>query len=367
MPPVTIPEQEYRDFSARVCGRSISTAELIRVQFEITYRCNVHCLHCYTDPFNTPANLRRELDLAEILRLFDELADAGALWMTLTGGEAVTHPQFRRIYKEAKRRGFIISLYSNGTTISEALANFLAEDPPFTIDVSCHGASATTFDGLTQVPGSFELFRRGIQRLLDRNLPVTLRTKAMTTNRGELQQIKAFVEALGLRFQLFTTIHPRLDGDLSSLQYRLAPAEIVDLEFDGVEAAGSCDDGCREADEDDIAAAPPIDDRLFRCGCGTNAVTIDPYGMMRPCTHTTTPKFDLKELPALVAFEQLVRAVRDARYTTDSPCRACPVYLFCVKNPAAAVHEAGSSEAPVPHYCDVAYGTLARLARRRNL
>lgn len=364
--PVPIRDEEYRDFSARICGRSVSNAQLTRVQFEITYRCNIHCLHCYTDPFNTLDRLRRELGLAEILHLLDQLADAGALWMTLTGGEAVVHPQFRHIYKEAKRRGFIISLYSNGTTISESLADFLAEDPPFTIDVSCHGARPETFDALAQVPGSFDLFRNGIQRLLDRGLPLTIRTKAMTVNRGELNEIRALVEGLGLKFNLFTSIHPRLNGDLSSTKYRLSPREIVDLEVEGL--AGEED--CAAGDDSGHALLPPsppilpIDDRLFRCGCGTNSVTINPYGMLRPCTHTTTPEFDLKELPLRAAFERLVQEVRSAQYVGRSPCRACPVYLLCAKNPAMAVHEAGSVEAPIPHYCDVAYGKLARLADR---
>ncbi len=175
-----IPELPYKDFSRRVFSRSVQDPQPTRVQFELTYRCNIHCVHCYTDPFNTPTHLRRELSVEEMLRIFDELANAGALWMTMTGGEAFVHPQFRQIYREAKRRGFIISLYSNGTTITESLADFLAADPPFTIDVSCHGATAETFETVTQVPGSFRPFQEGIRRLLDRRLPLTIKTKAMT-------------------------------------------------------------------------------------------------------------------------------------------------------------------------------------------
>ena len=107
-----IPEEQYRDFSRRVFSRSVQDPQPTRVQFELTYRCNIHCVHCYTDPFNSPAHLRRELSVDEMLRIFDELANAGALWMNMTGGEAVVHPQFRQIYGEAKRRGFLINLYS---------------------------------------------------------------------------------------------------------------------------------------------------------------------------------------------------------------------------------------------------------------
>lgn len=354
-----IRDEEYGDFSARVCGRSISNAQLTRVQFEITYRCNIHCLHCYTDPFNTSRDLRRELGADDIVSLFARLADEGVLWLTLTGGEAFVHPHFRRLYLEAKRRGFLISLYSNGTTVSDSLADFLADDPPFTIDVSCHAADAKAFDALVQVPGSFDLFQRGLQRLLDRRLPVTLRTKAMTINRSQLDSIRAWVESLGLTFNLFTTIHPRLNGDLSSTAYRLAPNEILDLEFKRSGEDVGCDD---EQNADGIADFwPPADGRLFRCGCGTNSATINPYGMMRPCTHTTFPQFDLNRMSVGAAFDALVTAVREAQYAEQSPCRTCSAYLLCNKNPAMAVHEAGSEHAPVQFYCDVAFGKLARL------
>ena len=362
-----IPEQQYRDFSRRVFSRSVQDPQPTRVQFELTYRCNIHCVPCYTDPFNTPTHLRRELSVEEMLRIFDELANAGALWMTMTGGEAFVHPQFRQIYKEAKRRGFIISLYSNGTTITESLADFLAADPPFTIDVSCHGATAETFETVTQVPGSFRPFQEGIRRLLDRRLPLKIKTKAMTVNRHELPGIRTLVEGLGLDFNLYTTIHPRLNGDLSSTQYRLSPSEIVELDLENVLEAEEVGEDCATQESSaplDAAFTAPSDDRLFRCGCGTNTVTISPYGILRACTLTTWPEFDLKTMPFMEAFDRLVEAIRRARYTGESPCRACPVHSLCEKNPAMALHEAGAMEAPVTHYCDVAFGKAARLTQK---
>lgn len=81
MNPVPIPERPYSEFSRRVWERSAQRENPLptRVQFEITYRCNIHCVHCYTDPFNTPAHLRRELTLDQMLGLFDPLAEAESL------------------------------------------------------------------------------------------------------------------------------------------------------------------------------------------------------------------------------------------------------------------------------------------------
>ena len=100
----------------------------------------------------------------------------------------------------------------------------------------------------------------------------------------------------------------------------------------------------------------PPSDRLFRCGCGTNSATISPYGILRACTFTTWPEYDLRTLSVREAFSRLVEKINEARYAGQTPCRSCPVTRFCEKNPVSALHEAGSMEAPVEYFCDVAYG-----------
>ena len=351
-----ISEQIYKDFSAGVFEQSAQeTPHPVKAQFEITYRCNIHCVHCYTDPYNTPAALRKELSLSEIIRLLDEMAGAGILWLTLTGGEAVIHPQFRAIYKEAKARGFILTLLSNATTLTESIVDFLAEDPPFQLDVSVHGASKRIFEQVTQVSGSYDWFLRGIRRALTKGLPIQVKTNALSLNRQELPQIKTLVEGLGLEFNLNTPLYPRLNGDLSPTQYRLPASDIVDLEMGDVLGNSSSLDPCA------FKALTPADDRLFRCGCGTSSLTISPYGVLRACTFTTWPEYDLKTLSLKEAFAQLAQAIRNARYEGTSLCRSCPAYTLCDKNPVMAQHESGSMEAPVPHFCDVAFTRKEKL------
>lgn len=346
-------EQPYREFSSRLFSRSVQAPQPIKAQFEITYRCNIRCVHCYTDPFNTPSALGRELAFPDIVRLLDELAGAGVLWMTLTGGEAFAHPRFKEIYRAAKDRGFILALFTNGTTVTDSLADFLAEDPPFKIEMSLHAATAATYEAVTQVPGSHARCLEGIRRLLDRKLPLSLKTNGMALNRLEIPRIKAFVESLGLAFRLDNILYPRLNGDMAPTLQRLSPAELLVLEGD---------DSCVRNWEPEDSEAPP-DDRLFRCGCGTNAVTISPYGVLRPCSFTTWPQYDLRRTPFKEAFQKLAETIQEARYAGPSACRACPAHVFCDKNPAMAAHEAGSREAPVDYFCQVAFGRQALAGR----
>ena len=83
-------------------------------QWEITCRCNLRCVMCYTDCFNRPDLIRSELETSEILRIMDELADAGCLDLILTG---------RGVSGDGARwMGLANRLVDPGRALEEALA-----------------------------------------------------------------------------------------------------------------------------------------------------------------------------------------------------------------------------------------------------
>src|SRR6059036_1152642 len=237
-----LPMIEYRDFSQQVHNRAGEHGRVVNAQIELTYGCNLHCVHCYTDCYNRPDLIKQEMSHTEVTGILDQLYDQGVLWVCFTGGEIFMRKDFLDIYDYAKQKGFLITLFTNGTMFTEAIADYLKEQPPFSIEISCHGATEETFDRITQVKGSFQRFLKGIRLLVERGLPIKIKTKAMTVNQHELDQIQALVEGLGLRFRLNSTIYPRLNGDLTPARYRLSPDEILELEFgpDDLEPETSC-------------------------------------------------------------------------------------------------------------------------------
>jgi len=53
------------------------------VHFDLTYRCNLHCVHCYL----TGGEKQSECTTEEVKNILKQLADAGALYLTFSGGE----------------------------------------------------------------------------------------------------------------------------------------------------------------------------------------------------------------------------------------------------------------------------------------
>lgn len=345
----TIPTIQYGTFSQRVYQQATAHQRVIKAQLELTYRCNLHCRHCYTDPYNSKDFFPRELTFDEIHRLLDEMQQIGIVWLNLTGGDIFMHPQFFEIYEAAVRKGFLLQLYTNGTLFTQATIERLQQMPPFTIDISCHSVTEGPFDWFTQVPGSFRAFIRGLELLRDSGLPFALKTIAMNWNRAEMPVIRQFVESSGQEFGFTTSLSPRLNGDLSSLTYRVGPDDVVALQGDP-----PATDGEVERCGLSTGLSAPGTDRLYRCGCGTNTIHINAWGELGSCTLQYERRVSLRAHPLADAIELLFRDIRGLRYQGDTPCRTCEVHTFCDKKPSAARWECGTAEAPIPYDCGVA-------------
>jgi MoaA/NifB/PqqE/SkfB family radical SAM enzyme len=253
----------YAQYSKRWKRRIEEKRIPIDGSFELTFRCNLRCAHCYCSlPANSQDALSKELGTEEIFKIFDQIAEAGCLWLLLTGGEPLVRKDFLEIYTYAKKKGFLISLFTNGTLITQEIADFLAEWPPNKVEITLYGITEETYEKITRVPGSFKRCKRGIDLLLERKIPLRLKTIAMTLNHDEFFKIKEYAEGLGVEFRFDPELNPRLDGSKTPCAFRLSPEEVLKLEH--------CDEkrveGWRELCEKLIG--PPESDNLYICGAG---------------------------------------------------------------------------------------------------
>ena len=355
-----LPTVEYKDFSRRLHERYGQRNRVIKAQLEITYRCNLHCLHCYTDPYNRRNFLLKELSLDEIKRILDEMAALEIVYVNLTGGEVFTRPDFFEIYDYAYHKGLLLMLYTNGTVFTRAIIDRLKHSPPFSIDISCHSVNEEAFDRFTQVPGSFRQFLKGMELLRHSGLPFCFKTKAMNWNKEEVPEIRRFVESFDQPFGFTTSLSPRLNGDLSPLEYRLAPEEIRRLERRELHVSQD-DEPCQETSRWTASSTP---ERLYRCGCATNTIHISAWGALGTCTMQYEHRVSLRDYSLKDAVAKVFADVRARCYTTDSPCRTCAIYAFCDKTPTDARREFGDAESPVPYDCAVALTRAERIVNQ---
>ncbi|MBI5210007.1 MAG: radical SAM protein [Elusimicrobia bacterium] len=318
----------------------------------LTYRCNQRCAHCYCNrPADDPVALARELTREEAFRLIDEIADAGCLWLLLTGGEPLLRPDFREVYLHAVRRGIFVELFTNGTLLTPALAGLFADYPPFGVECTIYGATQETHDRVTGMPGSLGLTLAGVRMLRDAGVDVAVKAMLMSINKGELPAMEELAASLGLRhgFTFDTTLVSRLDGDPRNRGLRLTPEEAVALDF--------ADPGRRGEYRELYEALSKVPARdVLLCGAGQAVFTVDPYGRLQPCDAFPHLAYDLRT----GAFERgwreaMPRFRREIEETLTPECLGCDKVALCESCSGYALLEHGSYGRAVDSLCRKAH------------
>lgn len=342
----------YTEFSHVVHVNALRVP--INGTIEVTHRCPLACSHCYNNLPMADAGARsRELSTEEHYRLCDELAEAGCLWLLYTGGEIFARRDFLDIYTYAKRKGFIISLFTNGTMITEAIADYLVEWRPFSIEITLYGATRETYEKLTGVPGSYDRCMRGVHLLLDRGLPLKLKTVAVSINKHELGAMRQIAEDLGVEFKFDAMMNPRIDCSASPLAVRLAPHEIVELELG---------DAQRVAEWKSLAtdfAPPPLAEgatpTVYECGGGVNSFAVDPYGDLSICVLSHNDRYNVRDGSLAEGWDHFLKDVRAKPATRPTKCTNCAMRSLCGMCAANGELENGDPEEPVDFLCHVAH------------
>jgi len=137
------------------------------VVWDITRACNLRCRHCYQ---NAGRPLADELSTSEALELVDELADAGVVALSFSGGEPLMRKDIFDIAARAHDRGMYISCASNGTLITPEVARWMKESGIDYVEISLDGPDAATHDAFRGVPGAFERACTGVRACVDAGL-----------------------------------------------------------------------------------------------------------------------------------------------------------------------------------------------------
>jgi radical SAM protein with 4Fe4S-binding SPASM domain len=326
--------------------------------FEITERCNLACIHCF---INQPAGNRevaaRELTLAEVRNVLDQLAGAGCLFLLITGGEALLRPDFPEIWRYAKAKGMLVSLFTNGTLLTPRIADFLAEWRPSAIEITIYGATQQTYERVTQVPGSHARCLRGIELALERGLRLNLKTVLLQANRHELDAMRAYAEGLGLPFRFDGVLFPRLDGNQALSEQRLSPSAVVALDRQYPERQQEYDRLYR-----DFGGVPVRSEYVYGCGAGYRSFHIDCVGRLSLCMMARRPAYDLLQGSFQEGWEKFLGTALTKKRTLDTPCTTCTVGALCTQCPGWSQLVHGDDETPVDYMCEMGRLRAAQMA-----
>lgn len=324
---------------------------------ETTFRCNLSCVHCYVNEPASDASARdHELSLEEQKRVVDQAADAGCLHLLITGGEALLRADFPAVYLHAIRRGLRVTVFTNGTLVTDAIADLFGEYLPHSVEVSLYGMTRETYERVTRVSGSYDKCLAGIERLRSRGIPLVLKTMALAWNQHEVEDMEAFAEGLGLRFKHDSLLNARVDcGSNRNGELQLGAERAVALQLRRPKVLAAFK---RQCDQVLAVESPSPSPAVYTCGAGRNTFTVDPYGRLQMCQLSRKSFHDLRRGSFEEGWNGLFPALRAREWQSNAVCRSCTLLPLCGNCPGAAELEHGDVEAVVERFCEITHAQV---------
>lgn len=378
------------------------------ISWNLTYRCNLACEHCYLDAGGTPlvdsGNFadRSELGTDECFTVIDEIASFAPECMTiLTGGEPLLRRDILAIVQRAAERGLWVVVGTNGVRITENVAARLLEAGARGLSLSLDALDPDSHDRFRKVRGAWRNTVEGASILHRTGLPFIVQTTAGAHNIGQLEEIADFAyERLAAkvwnlyflvptgRGQFVSDITPEQYDDVLASLYRIqrkyarrmlvnakcAPHYIKTV-LEHADAGGAPDVAgpFARTDEPSAAAGPPTllpGIRLYSngaggCPAGTHYMGIRPNGDVTPCPYLPVFAGNLRDtsLADLWTSSALFSGIR-GRSSLGGRCGSCEMNGQCGGCRARAYGMTGDLTAEDP-LCSHQPGTLAAAAQRR--
>ncbi|MGH7339426.1 MAG: radical SAM protein, partial [Candidatus Rokuibacteriota bacterium] len=169
------------------------------VSWNLTYRCNLACEHCYLDAGAAPLvgteNFadRSELGTEECFKVIEEIAAFAPECLTiLTGGEPLLRRDILEIVQRAAERELWVVVGTNGVRITENVARRLAEAGARGLSLSLDALDPDRHDRFRKVRGAWRNTVEGAEILNRTGLPFIVQTTAGSHNLGALDAIADF-------------------------------------------------------------------------------------------------------------------------------------------------------------------------------
>jgi radical SAM protein with 4Fe4S-binding SPASM domain len=156
------------------------------VVWNTTQRCNLKCIHCYTKSENKP--YQNELTTQEAKTFIEDLANFKVPVLLFSGGEPLLRQDLFEIASQASNLGIRTVLSTNGTLITQEIAQNLKTAGFTYIGVSIDGAE-TTNNKFRNNPQAFNQAITGIRNCLKAGIKPGLRFTVTNYNIQDVEKI----------------------------------------------------------------------------------------------------------------------------------------------------------------------------------
>ena len=323
----------------------------LSMQWDLTWRCDHKCVHCYLTDRRQP-----ELTLEECEGILDQLVEAGTISILFSGGDLFLRPDALDILRAARERHFDLKINTHGNFIDDEVADALAEMGVYKISVSVYSYGPEEHEAVTLIPGSHQKTLDAARRLVARGVRVNFKTPVMVHNRTDWHRVGELAEEIGAEWEIDGHIVPDDQSDFGLCSIGVHSTERM------LAVMKSAED--RRAAVVPVAELPETPSTNRTCSAGAASGYITPDGRVWPCINWREQVGDLREQTfkeiwheSQVAEAQ--RAVRRSHYLQD--CDGCTFHTKCSYCPGLSYAETGDAGRRSAYVCERTHLTMGAL------
>lgn len=323
----------------------------LNATFELTPFCNFNCVMCYVHLTKEKAEKQgRLLSADEWIEIARQARDMGTLYVTLTGGEPFLHPEFRKIYSELNKMGFLISILSNGSLIDEEMIDFFREyGMPFMMKLTVYGASDETYRKVCGSSDGFTRMSKTVDLLKNEGVPLKMTSTIVRENAEDLQKIYAFAKEKGVSMQHTVSVTKSSRGSVNTVEKsRFALSDFPDeLSLEELEKS----------------KFPPLESPFAWCASYGKSFWMTWHGHLQMCSFMNLPEI-IYSGNLMSDYARLNSELEKIKNPAE--CGNCEWQEFCQRCPGILCAESGHPEKTDAGLCDMARKLHELYIRRKG-
>lgn len=289
----------------------------------VTNRCNLKCIHCCADAFNEDSEaFKNEMDIDELKRVIDKVADVNPKGVAITGGEPMVRSDFFGVlkYLRSEYKGEI-SLATNATLITEENVGMLIKLVD-KFDISVDGIDEESCSKV-RGRGVYDKVMHSIKLLkANGSNEISLSMTFGTSNyhlRGEFLSLN---KKLGTK-PIVRIFMPKGRGEKSNKLFNSIPQKAPETTFTSEET---------EKVKKSLQS--------IRCGAGTKEFVINYDGWIYPCPNMIIDKYKIINIKEVERIEEIhtllfskerekINNLIKIQPENFERCKDCKINLFC--------------------------------------
>lgn len=328
------------EFSAEEIRQAVAANRLLSMEIEFSRACNFRCVYCYLENRTAAAD---ELSREEIKDVVLQAKELGARKIIILGGEPSIYPHLVEMLRFIAGLGLQIEMFTNGSGISEELAEVLAEKKARVV-VKMNSRSEDIQDRLAGTKGAFTVIGQALECLRRAGYPAADRVLAVSTvicrqNIDELPALWQWLRTQEIEpyFEILTPQANALENDW---------LDVTPQELQGLFSQLSMID--REQFGREWEPQPPLVGN--RCMRHQVSCVVTARGDVMPCVGVTIPLDNIRRsrLADILQNSEVITNLKNYREMIKGPCRSCEKSSECYGCRGAAYQLTGDYLASDP-------------------